>query len=173
MEQWYALHCKPNSERIVAEKLGHERIEAFYPHSVQKSRDGYRSIELKFFPGYAFARFDLLHSRPAVVEIPQVVSILGWGRHPVAIPDFEVDAVRLIVNTPQVKAAADCPFVTAGDRVRVTRGPLRDLEGFVVYTKGGARVIVSISMLARSISAEVDGDALELLDGREGLKKAA
>jgi transcription antitermination factor NusG len=165
--EWYALHCKSSQERIVVDKLGREGIEAFYPHLVEQRKDpsrkdGVRKVERKFFPGYAFARFDLLHSRP-VIEIPQVVGIVGCGRYPVALSEFEVAAVSRIVNTPQVKAVESCPYVSAGDRVRVVSGPLAGLEGFVAYAKSGARVIVSVAMLHRSISAEVDVAMLERL----------
>jgi transcriptional antiterminator NusG len=160
---WYALYCRSSADRIVVDKLTAAGIEAFHPHAVERSRDGKREVERKFMPGYVFANFDLLTGTRAVIEIPQVVSILGWGRRPMPIPDFEIAAVRQIVQTPNVEVASDCPYVAAGDRVRVQRGPLRGLEGFVVFTKSGARVIVSVSMLARSISAEVDESALELI----------
>jgi transcription antitermination factor NusG len=170
---WYALHCRSAQERLVVDKLGREGIDAFYPHLVEERKDpsrkgGARTIERKFFPGYCFARFELLHARP-VIEIPQVVSIVGCGRSPVALSEFEVAAVRRIVNTPLVKAVESCAFVSAGDRVRVVRGPLAGLEGFVVYAKNSARVIVSVTMLRRSISAEVDVAMLEPI-AREPVK---
>jgi transcription antitermination factor NusG len=89
------------------------------------------------------------------------VGILGFGPRPVAIPDVEIEAVKLIVSFPK---PVPCAYVSAGDRVVVCRGPLRGLEGYVAYAKGVARVIVSVQMLARSISAEVDADSLELLE---------
>jgi transcription antitermination factor NusG len=174
---WYALYCRSSQERIVVDRLASAGIDAFYAHRVETvpahRKDGTREIERKFFPGYVFAKFDLMKGTRAVIEIPQVVSILGWGNRPIPIPDFEVEAVRLLASTPEVKAATACPFVTAGDRVRVKHGPLHGLEGFVVYTKGMARVIVTLTMLARSICAEVDTEAVELLGPAMDLPVAA
>ena len=165
---WYALHCRSNTEKLVAEKLAYAGIETYYPHLVVKSKDKKREIEKKFFPGYSFARFDLDLDKIAVISVPQVVGILGWGHHAVAIPDHEIAAVRLMVDTvplPGAPIPVAVPYVAEGDRVLVRRGPLAGLEGFVAYSKsGGARVIVSVAMLARSISAEVDGAWLELIE---------
>lgn len=159
---WYALHVHPNSERLVAMQLLGGSIEAFYPHTVAKSKDKKRDVDVKFMPGYVFGHFDILEKTP-VIAIPQVVSILGWGRHAAPVPDEEIAAVKLIVSFPAL-APLPCAYVSAGDRVLVRRGPLAGLEGYVMYSKSIARVIVSVAMLARSISAEVDADSLELLE---------
>lgn len=168
---WYALHVRSQAEQLVAEKLDGVGIEAFFPHERVKSRDKRREVIRKFMPGYVFGRFELEEKTP-VVAIPQVVSILGAGRHAVAIPDGEIQAVRLIVSAPKSAAAIPCPYVAAGDRVRVRSGPLQGLEGYVAYLKNMARVIVSVQMLQRSISAEVAADSLELLERAQPARAA-
>jgi transcription antitermination factor NusG len=171
MECWYALQCRSNQEPLVADKLGYDGIESFYPHRIERIkaphwRGGEREIERKFFPGYLFARFDYLPQARLVIAVPQVLNILGWGRTPVAIPDCEVEAVRQIVNAPEVSLET-VPYVAAGDAVRVKSGPLAGLEGFVAYSKSSARVIVSVTMMRRSISAEVAIADLERMDTRK------
>jgi transcriptional antiterminator NusG len=161
MERWYALHCLSNTERRVTDKLAGAGIESFYPYVDAKSADKRRIVERKFFPGYAFAHFDLV-DRGLLLLIPQIVAILGFGAHVQSVPDAEIEAVRQLVNSPHaLESVQPCPYVAAGDRVRVERGPLQGLEGFVVYEKAStARVVVSVSMLHRSVSAEVDRDSL-------------
>lgn len=162
---WYALHVKPQSESLVAEKLDRIGLEGYYPHLVEKAaKNPRRSIERKFFPGYVFGHFAFAE-RGHVTEIPQVVSILGFGTHAISIPDAEVEAVRQMVSAPAaLTTVTECVYVGAGDRVRVRRGPLAGLEGYVAYAKNTARVIVSVSMLQRSISAEVDTDSLTVIE---------
>lgn len=162
MLNWYALHVRSNFEHLVALQLAGCGIEAFYPHMTARSKDKKRDIDVKFMPGYVFGHFDLAEKTP-VIAIPQVVSILGWGRHAAPVADDEVAAVKLIVSFPAL-APLPCAYVSAGDRVRVRGGPLAGLEGYVMFSKSIARVIVSVPMLARSISAEVDADSLELLE---------
>jgi transcription antitermination factor NusG len=166
---WYALHVRSNNEHQVAEKLEYAGIEAFYPFKLEMSRDKRREIEKKFMPGYVFGRFSLQDKTP-VVAIPQVVSILGWGRHAVAIPDFEIEAVRKIVSFPSdVKA---CEYLAEGALVRVKWGALAGLEGYVIRAKKN-QIVVSVTMLGRSISARVDPDSLEPFTRAVELPKAA
>lgn len=162
---WYALYCRSNTEKLVGLKLADAGIDSYYPHIVVPATHARRATERKFFPGYLFARFEMEHHRP-VSQIHQVVRIIGYDDRPVAIPDCEVEAVRLMVDAPPkiARTIEPHPYVVgAGDRVTVMRGPLAGLEGYVVYAKGKARVIVSVTMLGRSVSTEVDVHSLKLL----------
>ena len=76
------------------------------------------------------------------------------------IPESEIEAVRKIVRLPSVQPHR---FLNAGDRIRVRCGPLVGFEGYVVRRKNVAWVVVSVTMLERSISAQVDPNSLELL----------
>jgi transcription antitermination factor NusG len=49
------------------------------------------------------------------------------------------------------------PFLRVGQTVRVEKGPLAGVDGILQEFKGSYRVVVSISLLQRSIAAEVDG----------------
>ena len=54
------------------------------------------------------------------------------------------------------------PYLRAGQRVRITRGPLADLEGVLVRInpKKGL-LVVSVNLLRRSIAVQLDCTALE------------
>lgn len=162
MVRWYALHVHSNTESLVRDKLAICDIEGFYPHLAHKSKDSRRGTETKFMPGYVFGHFDMAETTE-VLAIPQIARILGFGRHAVPIPDVEIAAVKLIVSFPAL-APEPCAYVAEGDRVRVRGGPLAGLEGYVCYMRNRTRVIVSVTMLARSISAEVDATSLEMLE---------
>jgi transcription antitermination factor NusG len=56
-----------------------------------------------------------------------------------------------------------CPFLQKGQPVVVERGPLKGTEGVVVRTKGAYRLVVSVFLLQRSISAEIDRDSVRAL----------
>jgi len=145
----------------VALKLDAAGIESYYPHALIKSRDGKRSIERRFMPGYVFAYFDLAE-KTAVVAIPQVAGILGFGRHAVSIPNSEIEQVKKIVSFPNI--AMPCQFFAAGNKVRVRYGPLTGLEGYVMRWKKKAWVVVTLTSAECSIKAEVDPQSLELIN---------
>ena len=155
---WYALHVRPNHERLVADRLDAASIEAFYPHVMapapRSSQHRNREIERKFMPGYVFGRFALERKTP-VIAIPWVVNILGWGSHAVPIPESEIEAVRKIVRLPSVQPHR---FLNAGDRIRVRCGPLVGFEGYVVRRKNVAWVVVSVTMSWMSSKGMVPQD---------------
>lgn len=156
MRSWYALHVKPSSEPRTIERLS---VESYWPH--QQITDKFRHTHNRsFFPGYVFARFnpDDPLDRLAVVSVPSVVSILGAGKEPIAIPDTEIESLKLMCSQAHTLAH---PLMKIGDPVRVVRGPLAGAQGFLVRTKAGCRLVVSVDLLGRSVSAEIDGDAVE------------
>jgi transcription antitermination factor NusG len=55
------------------------------------------------------------------------------------------------------------PFLQEGQSVLVERGPLKGTEGVVVRMKGAYRLVVSVFLLQRSISAEIDRDSVRPL----------
>jgi transcriptional antiterminator NusG len=48
------------------------------------------------------------------------------------------------------------PFVRIGQRVKVRRGPLAGLEGILLTAKNSHRLIVSVTLLGRSVAAGID-----------------
>jgi transcription antitermination factor NusG len=48
------------------------------------------------------------------------------------------------------------PYVVIGERVHVESGPLQGVEGILVREKGRDRLVLSVNILARSVSVEVD-----------------
>ncbi len=162
MESWYALHVKSSQERLVVAKLDYGGIAAFYPHYVERSRDQRRDVEKKFFPGYVFVSADLGRWNLSAAGISQIVGIVGSGpNHPLAIPDIEIEAVRILANSALASLSAACPYLHAGELVRVKYGPLRDMSGFVIRGRGKDRLIISIEALGQSRSVDIDRNAVE------------
>ena len=51
---------------------------------------------------------------------------------------------------------APWPYLEVGERVLIREGPLRGMEGILLAFKGEFRLIVSIGLLQRSMSIEID-----------------
>lgn len=105
------------------------------------------------FPGYVFCRFDARQRLP-IITTPGVVSIIGFGNEPAPIPDSEIEAIETILRSGL--ATEPCPFLREGQRIRINRGSLENVEGILLKKKNEWRMIVSVTMLQRSISVEID-----------------
>jgi transcription antitermination factor NusG len=149
VEPWYAIRTKSNCERMAALSLGNKGYKQYLP-LYRKPATG---AEAPLFPGYVFCRLDL--SIPfRIVTTPGVVAIVGFGRDPMPISDAEIEAVQTVLQSGL--AAAPCPFLLEGQRVRVVRGALSGLEGILLSKKNQLRMVISVTMLQRSISVEID-----------------
>lgn len=160
--RWYAVTTQPRHEKAVAEQLEAKSIEHFLPVIPTASRWKDRRVILDrpLFPGYIFTRLEL-KDRHQVFNIPSVVRMLSFGGAPAIIDDSEIEAVRLCLvygNQPQPHS-----FPEAGEFVRVKSGPLQGLEGVVIRQKNQCRIVVSISLIHKSIATEIDAYLLESL----------
>ena len=153
---WFALRVRSRYENTVATFLGGKGYEWFLP--LYKSRrawsDRIKEIQLPLFPGYVFCRFDLQRRLP-ILTTPGVVSVVGIGRCPVPIDDAEIAAIQTSVRSGL--SSRPWPFLEIGQRVRVEYGPLCGLEGILLDFKGQRRLVLSVTLLQRSVAVEVDG----------------
>ena len=151
---WFALRVRSRHENTVAAILGGKGYEWFVP--LYKSRrlwsDRIKEIQLSLIPGYVFCRFDPHGSR--FLRHRRVVSVVGIGKCPIPIDDAEIAAIQAAVRSGF--PSRPWPFLQIGQRVRVEHGPLCGLEGILLYVKGQRRLVLSVTLLQRSVAVEVD-----------------
>ena len=157
--QWFVLWTRSHCEQLVHEQLATKGLHPFLPTiEVWSRRAGLRRrIRIPMFPGYLFL-YDVLdkHIDVEVRKARGLVGILGhgWDRRAV-VPAHEVEAIRRVVETRV--AARPHPYLKEGQRVRIIRGPLADVEGVLLRVKDSKGLLVlSVDMLQRSVAVEVD-----------------
>lgn len=161
--QWNAVATRPRHEKVVAEQLSSASIEVFLPMVSTPSRWKDRNvlIDRPIFPGYVFTRIES-HERKTIYTSPGVVRILSFNGKAAVIDDSEIEAVRICLS--RGINPAPHPFPAVGETVRVKSGALQGLQGIVIRLKKECRIVVSIGLIHRSISAEIDVDLLESAD---------
>jgi transcription antitermination factor NusG len=152
---WFALRVRSNHERLTSAHLRERGFEEFSPSFKTERRwsDRKKEIDQFLFPGYVFCRFNLQDRLP-VLTAPGVVDLVGFGKIPSPIPDHEIESVRRMVQSGLL--VMPWPFLELGHRVLIERGPLAGVEGILDEVKGRCRLVVSVNLLQRSVSAEVD-----------------
>jgi transcription antitermination factor NusG len=131
--------------------------EIFLPCYQERRRwsDRVRVNVRALFAGYVFCRVST-DAVGKIVTTPGVIRIVGDGTRAIAVPADEIEAVRRIVDAGL--PSEPWPFPLAGQRVRIDIGPLSGTEGVVVRVKNRTRLVVSISLLQRSVAVELDAD---------------
>ena len=162
---WYALQVKPRFEKYVTTQLESKGYETFLPTYISKRKwsDRVKSLSLPLFPSYVFCRFNVQARLPIVIT-PGVMTILGAGKSPAPIDQCELSAIRQITESPV--RAEPCPYLAVGEGVRVESGPLEGLVGIVLRIKDTDRLVVSVSLLMRSVSVEINRTCLRPLRER-------
>ena len=153
--QWFALRVRSNFERPVSDLLQSKGVEEFLP--TYRSRriwsDRVRHLDLPLFPGYVFCKIPI-ESRALVLATTGVVDIVGVQQRPLPIAEEEIAAVRkMIKSSATVKP---WPFIRIGQRVRVRAGALAGVEGILLRIKDSCRLVISVTLLGRSVAAEID-----------------
>lgn len=155
-DRWYAVQVRTRWETSTTTVLGGKGYRTFLPtHAVQKpwGRNTSKGSPAPLFPGYVFCQFDPSARLPILVT-PGVIAVVGTGRTPIPVEDSEIEAIQKVVSSGL--QAKPWPYLEVGEQVRIQSGPLTGLKGILTSFKGVSRVVVSISLLSRSVAVEID-----------------
>ncbi|HQL64221.1 MAG TPA: transcription termination/antitermination NusG family protein [bacterium] len=152
---WQVAYLKPRNEKAMAQDCEHLGIGYFLPlyRKTTRRRDNNkpRKSIVPLFPGYfpfvqPQAKRSLIHSTDRVIHILNVI-----------------DQAQFVSDLRQVWCAvtSGVPILgvvplEAGDRVRVTQGPLEGLIGVVQEIRGQFRVFLSVEALRMAVHVELD-----------------
>lgn len=157
---WYAVYTRSRHEKTVAEQLVQKSVEHFLPlyETIRKWKNGRFKVQLPLFPGYLFVYIPL-QERLQVLQVPGVVQLVGSSGMPLALPQAEIETIRDAM-TKGIQAHPH-PYLKVGSRVRINSGPLEGLRGILLRKKGKLRLVVSVDLIMRSISIDVDASEVE------------
>jgi len=156
---WYVIRVKGNAEKTAAQSLINRGVTVFLPLQKRPSkRKNVGLIDIPLFAGYIFGQFDHRDALK-VVACPGVVQILCRGTVPEPVDPAEMRSLLVLSRT--AVAISLLPTFTRGQKVRITEGPLADVEGIVLRDNGRQRLILSVSLLRRSVSAEINREWIE------------
>jgi transcription antitermination factor NusG len=162
--QWRVLWTRSNCEQLVHDQLARKGFDLFLPIVetwVKHGRER-RRHRAPLFSGYVFLRHAV--DKATYLEVCKtrgLVRLLGerWDQLD-AVPDSDIESIQRIVQSDV--PILPHPYLREGQRIRITRGPLADIEGILVRAnpKTGL-LVVSVHMLQRSIAVHLDCTQLE------------
>jgi transcription termination/antitermination protein NusG len=158
---WWVAHTKSRNEKALAHDLIGKNISYFLPMRWQVRHSKGRKFKtlLPLFGGYLFFCGDEM----------QRVELLKTNRvaNTITINDQQKFIGELLNIEKAIQSGANLTphkYIKTGQRCRVLAGPLAALEGIVLNTTSGARLILQIDMLGQAASVEIDMDAIELIE---------
>jgi len=157
---WEIAHLRSRQEKTVARLLVEARIPFYLPQIQQKKKSSGRTFisHLPLFPGYIFLR--------RVDGLRQTL----WRTSAVANMLEVTDQDQLTEELQQIRqlqatGAILTPTVAIvpGDVVRIEEGAFRGYTGVVIKERGSLRLIVSVSILKKSVAVEFPREVLARL----------
>jgi transcriptional antiterminator RfaH len=146
--QWYVVRSKPRREEYAQDQLLRRGVETFLPRILESGGARLDPAVGPLFPGYLFARVDLLSQYNSVIWAPGVRGFVAFGSVPAAVDPAVVAFLRERCGREGVVRVVRT--FQDGDLVRVVRGPLDGLVGVVQgRVSGQARVRILMELLRR------------------------
>ncbi len=157
---WYALKVRTRSEPVVVTVLRNRGYDPFAPTIAERRRycDRMTLVPTPVFPGYVFCRMDTAKKVP-VLSAPAVEYIVSFAGAPVIVPEEEIDAVRRALDA----GARPRPYLAVGQPIRIEYGALAGLEGILQRSGNAHRLVVSVHLLQRSVSVDIDEDQVRAM----------
>jgi transcription antitermination factor NusG len=157
---WCAVYTRHQHEKTIGEMLKAKGFEIFLPlyESTRRWKDRQKLLSLPLFPCYVFVR-GAHERRLPVLTTPGVHMIISRGERVATVPEEEIEAIRRTIEGPF--RVEPHPFLRCGERVRVVRGSLEGVEGILTRKKNLFRLVLSVDMLAQSVSVEIDAMDVE------------
>jgi transcriptional antiterminator NusG len=161
--RWYAVYTVVRHEKAADRALRQKEIETFLPlrEITSQWKDRKKRVLLPLFPGYLFVSTTLEY-KLNILNTPGIVRILGASGAPAPIPDDQIESIRKLLDS---KVPFDPhPYMTEGKMVVVTHGPLEGIIGRILKRRGLNKLILSVDLIKRAVSVEVDIGIVELIE---------
>jgi transcription antitermination factor NusG len=151
---WYAVCVRARQEATVAAALTAKGFHVLLPQYCARRRwsDRVKVLTLALFPGYVFVRFDI-RARLALLKTEGVIHIVGAGDVFLPVEPHEIGAIQQMVTTGL--DLEPWPYTAIGRQVRIEAGPLRGVEGLLAGVENDRRLVVSVSLLQRSVAVRL------------------
>jgi len=162
-EAWYAVYTRSRHEKQVGQFLERHGIRTYVPlrRGWSTRRDRRVTVDLPALPGYLFVQCALYgETRALIKRTSGVVRIVEHAGRPAAIPSSQIESLRAVLAS--AFNAEGHPYLKAGDRVRVVRGPMIHAEGYLVRIAGNKhRLVIAVDHVNQALSVEIDAHCVE------------
>ena len=161
VKYWYAVYVRSRHEKKVYHLFEEKGIESSLPliKITRQWSDRKKKVEVPLFRGYVFIRIDIRNDKLNILKTDGVVKFIGIGKNPSRIPDEQIHWMHMIVEkSDTVKNEKEIPV---GQKVRVTAGPFKGVEGVAMRLGNQSRLVIVIESIMDAISVEISPNYLD------------
>lgn len=154
--QWYALYTKSRAEKKVYDQLKGMGIEVYLPLKKEQRQwsDRKKWVEVPVINSYIFVKISPSQYRD-VFNARGVVAYVSHKGKAVAIPEREIEAMRRTVEN-KLSFTVETDNLKKGEKVTITSGPLKNIEGEVEEIQGTKKLYLRISHIGYVLVLNLD-----------------
>ncbi len=145
-----------------------KEVETFLPllETWRQWSDRKKKVSEPLFRGYVFVNIDMKAEHIKVLDTDGVVKFIGIGKTPSVIRSRDIDWIKKLVREPDAvrRIVASLP---PGQKVMVTAGPFKGLEGVVVKEGRESRLVVYFDRIMQGIEVSIYPELLSPVHSSE------
>jgi transcription antitermination factor NusG len=155
---WFVAHTRPRCEKKLAEYCGKEGLSTTLPcyDAAHKYRGKTVVFRKPLFPGYVFLRI-ANGDRQKVSQSDYVANLLEVFDQATIARQLE-DILLALETNLEIRLA---PTIGEGMRVKILRGPLRGIEGWVESRRGMSVVLLRLDFIGQAAAVKMEAIDLE------------
>lgn len=159
---WYVIYTRSRFEKKVKLKLDEKSIETYLPmwKEISQWSDRKKLVEVPIFKGYLFVKINLHTEQIKVLDTPGVVNFIYFNGRISKLSPRDYKLIKLLSEDEEVEHIKKVKDFVMGERVQITKGALKGVEGFV--NKISKKVIqIYFESIKQSIFIQIKPEYLE------------
>jgi transcription antitermination factor NusG len=163
LKNWNALYVASRQEKVIFEKLQKKNIIAYLPiiKTMKQWSDRKKIVELPLFNGYVFVYIDSTENEK-VLQTKGVVNFVRSEGKIAIVREEEIARLKQLIELGyHLEANSVKRNYKEGDKIRITSGPLKNIEGFVLENKEGRFIELLLESIGQSIRVKLPQEILK------------
>jgi transcription antitermination factor NusG len=163
-KKWHAVYVSSRTEKKITDLLNNKGIEAYVPiiKTMRQWSDRKKMVELPLLNGYVFVKINSAENEK-VMQTRGVVNFVRSEGKIAVIRDVEIERLKQLVELGyHLEATSINKKYNEGDKIKISSGVLKGIEGFVVKTKENNQIEVLLESIGQCIRVNLP---VELLIG--------
>ena len=159
---WHALYVNSRSEKKVTENLTLRNIHAYTPlvKTMRQWTDRKKLVEFPLLNGYVFVCIEA-NEQEKTLHTKGVVNFVRSEGKIAIIREKEIDSLKQLVELGyQLEVGAIKRTYKEGDKVKITSGVLKNIEGIVIDGIEGKYIEILLESIGQSIKVKLPQEIL-------------
>lgn len=164
-KKWYALYVRSRGEKSVGELLQKKGVEVYVPlvKTMRQWSDRKKMVELPLFSGYVFVKTTATQN-DFVLRTNGIVGFVKYLGKNAEIRETELNRVKQLVALGyEMETSLLNKRLQVGEKIKVTSGPLKGVEGYVMSLINGDWLEIALESLGQVIKVKLPEGILKTI----------